>query len=363
MVEMSLRISYKGIFVGDLRISEENVLRLKAVRHMALAESKILCQSPWSQRQGYKYLFPTRFDPHSYNYAEGFFLIMAYRMRYGRNRRRSYRYNRRRGVRTGRIPRRSRRSSYRRRSYRRRPRYTVSPFNKRKDAIRAGTSDGSSSAAISDGAENTFFIFCPTFLPGRSGNRPLYSHERHNSNIHFTGYREKALVKTSESVIWRRIVVWSHTRRLEAMPRLVDGGGSTQIRQRNITPQANTESFREWLFQGTQGQDYTTQTIHQAAVNRTTCTVSYDRTSVINPNMGPSLGNGKLMEKKFWNPGGYIKYDDAEAGSKDFIQPGWSGRSGSSRGNMYIIDIFNTPGVSSASGVFQPQGVTYWVEP
>lgn len=252
---------------------------------------------------------------------------------------------------------------YRKRNYRRRSRYTVSPYNKRKDTIRAATDNGNSSAAISDGAENTFFGFCATFMPGRAGIRPEFGHERHNDRIHFTGYREKVLVQANESMIWRRLVVWSHERRLALQPRTIEGSGGAVIRQRNITPQANTENFREWLFQGTQGIDYTTQTIHQAPVNRSNVTVQYDRTSIINPNTGPTLGNGKLIEKKFWNPGGLIKYDDTEAGTKDFNHPGWSARSGASKGNMYIIDIFNTPGVNSSAGVFQPQGVTYWVEP
>lgn len=158
--------------------------------------------------------------------------------------------------------------------------------------------------------------------------------------------------------------MWSHERVSASTPPIKGGGsGVPGKRQRNIQPQANTEYFREWLFKGTQGTDYTTNTIHQAPVNRANVTVSYDRTTVINPNNAPTEGNGKLIEKKFWNPGGHIKYDDDEAGSKNFNEPGWSARSGNSKGNMYIIDIFNTPGISTASGVFQPQGTTYWVEP
>lgn len=251
------------------------------------------------------------------------------------------------------------------RRYSRRSRYTVTPYDKHQDTIQAGMPNSTvSSAPISDGAQNTFFIFCPTFLPGRSAVRARYAHERSNSRIHFTGYREKVMMKMTQSVIWRRIVVWSHERVSVATPPIKGGGsGIPGKRQRNIQPQANTEYFREWLFQGTMGTDYTTNTIHQAPINRSNVTVSYDRTSIINPNNAPTEGNGKLMEKKFWNPGGLIKYDDDEAGSKNFNEPGWSARSGNSKGNMYIVDIFNTPGISTPCGVFQPQGTTYWVEP
>ena len=285
-------------------------------------------------------------------------------MRYGRNRRRFVRYNRRRGVPIRKF---RRRYNRKRRYGRRRSRYTVTPYNKKQDTIQSGMPDSTqASAPISEGAENTFFLFCPTFLPGRSAVRARYAHERSNSRIHFTGYREKVMMKMTQSVIWRRIVVWSHERVSAAKPPIKGGGGTQSVpgkRQRNILPQANTEYFREWLFQGTQGIDYTTNTIHQAPINRSNVTVSYDRTSIINPNNAPTEGNGKLIEKKFWNPGGLIKYDDDEAGSKNFNEPGWSARSGNSKGNMYIVDIFTTPGISSASGVFQPQGTTYWVEP
>lgn len=275
---------------------------------------------------------------------------------------RSKRYPSRRRYRA-RKGRKRRPTNYRR--YRRRSRYTVSPWNKHRDIIRAGMPDNTmTSAPISDGAENTFFCFCPTYLPGRAAIRARYSHERSSSRIHFTGYREKVLLKMTQSVIWRRIVVWSHERVDMATPPIKGAGsGNPGTRYRNIVPQANTQYFRNWLFEGTQGIDYSQQTIHQAPINRSNVTVSYDRTSIINPNNAPTAGNGKLIEKKFWNPGGLIKYDDDEAGTRNFIEPSWSARSGNSKGNMYIVDIFNTPGISTASGVFQPQGTTYWVEP
>lgn len=194
---------------------------------------------------------------------------------------------------------RKRRTTYRRH---RRPRYTVSAYNKHRDTIQAGMPNSTtSSAPISDGAENTFFLFCPTYLPGRSAIRARYSHERSNERIHFTGYREKVMMKMTQSVIWRRIVVWSHERVASATPPIKGGGsGVPGKRQRNIQPQANTEYFREWLFQGTQGTDYTSNTIHQAPVNRSNVTVSYDRTSVINPN-NPTFQVGKPRLRKVYS--------------------------------------------------------------
>lgn len=241
----------------------------------------------------------------------------------------------------------------------------ISPYDKKYDTLSAGQvgNDTVTAAPISDGAENTFFIFCPTFLPAKSGNRPTYDHERSASVIHFTGYREKVLIQAHESMIWRRIVVWSHEKLTAGTPPMKNQGPEgLQYRTRNISPIPNTAALRNFLFTGTQGIDYTKQTIHQASLNRANVTPVYDRTSIINPNNGPTLGNGKLVEKKFWNPGGKLVYDEVESGAKDFVNNGWVAQSGSSRGNMYIFDIFNTPGVTSTAGVFQPQGKTYWLQ-
>lgn len=217
-------------------------------------------------------------------------------------------------------------------------------------------------------APNTFFGFCPTFRQLLSSNSSVNTlpHSRQSAKIGFTGYKERVLIATGSSLIWRRIVLWSYTQFTPAQPPVK--GQSTDNPNwygRQTTPLENTIALREFLFEGTDGTDYTVHSIHEAKLNRNNFTVAYDRTRWLNPTHDTE-DFGYQKEFKFWNPGGKIIYDDDESGSEKLPANGWSSSTRESRGNMYIFDIFNS-GLGLTSDVsniarFCPQGTAYWVE-
>lgn len=102
-------------------------------------------------------------------------------------------------------------------------------------------------------------------------------------------------------------------------------------------------------------------------VTLTSFTIQSDTTRIINPTSNVvSQGFGTIREKKFWQPGGKIIYDDDEAGSQVSRSSGWSVPSFPSKGNMYIFDLF-TDGMAHTADQgnvarFLPQGIHYWVE-
>ena len=283
---------------------------------------------------------------------------MAY-MRYRR------RYTRRRPT----VKRSYRRRSYgRRRTYRRKRRYVrkiagVSPYKQKRDTLVAAHNTNSEpTAPISNGDFNTFFAFTPTYLPISLKPEPANAHERDSDvwRIAFRGYKERSLITATRSIIWRRIVLWSYTRFSDAMPPL-KGTGAASYYARQITPLTNSAELRGFLFRGEQGIDYTPSTIHQAALNTTNFTVVMDRVVTVNPNFDSS-DNPKVFERKDWIPGGKIVYPYNESGTGVTTAAGWSSLSRESRGNMYVFDVFNTPGNTTAAGTFQPQAIRYWYE-
>ncbi|WGD01128.1 MAG: capsid protein [Genomoviridae sp.] len=293
---------------------------------------------------------------------------MAYRFRrrFGRARR-SYR---RRPVR--RYSRRGRsgygRGGYNRRRPRRRRRSWISPYNKKHDVIK-GAHDTNDNSFAPIGAPNTFFGFCPTYMPnlvtGDTGHNP--SKVRTSKNVGYTGYQERVHIATAESLIWRRIVIWSYNRlNNTAGPSKTDSSG-TSYTTRQITPLQLNEGVRAFLFRGTQGVDYTENTLHEAPLNADHFTVAYDRTRVLQPRRDTGDEYGHIFNMKFWNPGGRIIYSDDEDGlQKGSEVNGWSSLGRSSKGNMYIFDVFST-GYSLTSDTpsiarFAPTGTRYWVE-
>lgn len=287
---------------------------------------------------------------------------MAFR-RFGRRRsyrrypRRGYRKNFRRGYRRNYRTRRPRRGNYRRRNW-------ISPYNKKYDTLRSAQNSNDNSYGTID-APNSFFAFCPTYRSLLSPTKTLENRTftRESSKIGFTGYKERCLVATGVSLIWRRIVVWSYQTFNPAKPPIKGSNDSTWY-GRQTTPVENTLEFRSWLFRGTEGTDYTRASTHEAPLETKNFTVSYDKTRWLNPTHENDFGYQK--EFTFWHPGGKIVYDDEEIGSAKIPGQGWSAPTRESRGNMYVIDIFNSGlGLTSDLGNiarFAPQGTAYWVE-
>lgn len=307
-------------------------------------------------------------------YGEVFFFIMAYRFRrsFGRRFRRRrtpvsrfYRYrSSRRNFYGGR-----RRSFGRYRRVRRRgPINRVSPFDHKKDTLVGGHNTSNTTfvpIAVTDAEPNMFLGFCPTWLPHNTGAAttvgPATRHRRGQPTIFFKGYRENVNLTVQSSVIWRRVVLWSYRRVVEMQPPL-KGTAPAAYHVRQLTPISNTVAFRTWLFAGTQGIDYTVQTLHQAALNTTNFVVQSDKTRTINWNVDATV-DFKYYEKKFWNPGGKIVYPYDEQGETTSLGAGgFSANSRESKGNMYIIDIFSAPGTNGTVGNFSPQGTRYWKE-
>lgn len=287
---------------------------------------------------------------------------MAYsrfrRRRFGRRRRFTPRRFGRRNFRSG--------ARFARRPARRR-RVTVTPYDKKRDAI-VGAHDTNSEVRSPITQGNTIFAFCPTYIQsqGQTSLAIESHHTRDQNKIHFTGYKERVFINSFASFVWRRVVLWSYEQLSFAQPPMKGADSTTRTRQ--ITPIANNSLLRGFLFRGTQGIDYNIGTLHQATLNTANFTVISDQTRTINPNKptGSVTGDpGKIQEYKFWYPGGRILYEDREQGTKDLLQSGWSTMSRASKGNMYIFDFFSDgaqAGTTTQIGGFQPTGCNYWIE-
>lgn len=231
----------------------------------------------------------------------------------------------------------------------------------------AHKSKSQSNAPIANGKTNTIFGFCPTYRPRYLEGIQSDRHMRSANHVRFSGYREVSMINVIQSVIWRRIVVWSYSRINPTIPPIKQIQGGDYL-TRQITPLDETDqSLQRFLFQGTMGLDFTADTIHQAPLNTANFTVVKDRVRIVNPNFSGGDGtNGKVLETKDWIPGGKVVFEHTEAGSKDLAKAGdntgWSSLSRESRGNLYVFDVFNSPGSTKTVGSFQPEGTVYWTE-
>lgn len=255
---------------------------------------------------------------------------------------------------------------------RRSNRRMISPFVKKTDTLRPAhqTNDQSWSPINVGGASpNTFFLYCPTGRgrPGNttSGNPADLAHGRFRETIYWTGYQERMEVRATGSFLWRRVVFWS-VNQIAAALGTKKGGGETSpftYYTRQMTPITNDTTFRQFLFQGTEGIDYTITTQHLAPINRDNCKVVMDKTYRMN--QGGFSNTDAMVSKKHWYPGGRIQYADREAGNLNQSSP-WSVPNDQiSRGNMYVLDIFSDGGAKESTqqvGRFQAQGRCYWKE-
>jgi hypothetical protein len=208
---------------------------------------------------------------------------MAYRGRYGRRRTTPRFSYARKGRRSGRFS--GRRSSYGRRGsrsyrrgrrgYSRRPKMykMISPYTHKKDSIRPAHQTNSNTwtnISVGGSTPNTFILYCPTARqrngPVGAGFFPQLDYGRSAKEIYFKGYKERMSVFATSSFVWRRIVFWSTNRVANAMGPKKGGGDAsvTSFYTRQMTPTENTVDFRDFIFQGTDGTDYTTNTLHHA---------------------------------------------------------------------------------------------------
>lgn len=242
----------------------------------------------------------------------------------------------------------------------------ISPYDKRHDNwVGAQSGNSQDYAQISNGNENTFFGVSPTWMPGSAGvarEQRTGAYMRNSDRIDFTGYRETLLITVREPVIHRRIAFWTYEELDNMRPVLKQSTTASQTYYRNINPLTNDANFRSFLFQGTQGTDYTIATIHQAKLKTENFTVAFDRTRTINPAYEHVGSGGHVNETKYWFRGGRILYQEREQGQAKAATTGWSTLSRSGKGNLYVIDVFNSPGNSEAIGQFQVQGTRYWKE-
>jgi hypothetical protein len=287
------------------------------------------------------------------------------------SKRRTRRYTRKRGS-TRRGKKFGRRYRYgkskRRGGIRKRGRNWISPYQKKRDTVRAAHSTQSDNAWAPIGTPNTIFGFSPTWRDRTqitSSDNPTI--ERRSRHVGYSGYKERVLIATSSPLIWRRIVIWSYIQVDSLAPPLKKDAAGNKYYTRNVTPLQLGPTLRNWLFRGTKGVDYTTDSVHEAPLNTDNFTIQSDTTRIINPTSNVvSQGFGTIREKKFWQPGGKIIYDDDEAGSQVSRSSGWSVPSFPSKGNMYIFDLF-TDGMAHTADQgnvarFLPQGIHYWVE-
>ena len=257
------------------------------------------------------------------------------------------------------------------RGFGRRRRYQskrITPYNRKHNVVRGAHETNDESFASID-SPNTFFLYCPSYLPNRvAGDDNANSQKvRESKYVKYTGYREKVHITTSAALIWRRIVIWSYNRIPNAVgPTKTDANGNTYD-TRQITPLQNTEDWRTFIFRGTQGIDYTVDTLHEAPLNSDHFTVAYDRTRTLNPRRPGGDQFDFIHNAKFWNHGGKIIYSDDESGlTKGPETNGWSALGRESKGNLFILDIFSTGTslTSNQSGVarYAPVGTKYWTE-
>lgn len=291
---------------------------------------------------------------------------MAYRMRYARNRRRFVRSQRRRGVRTGKFPRRYRRTANKRRSYRRLMNVTSRKYRDTYYGVPSTDNTSQTQAPLNLGTN--VFAFCPTY---RDLN-PALQNTRETAFTFAKGYRERITIRVSQPVLWRRIVFWSYDRFFSTYPFQVSEPTDTDqdyyLRRLDHKNLYGAQSqLRQGLFRGTSGIDYTNSSLHNAVIDRQKNRVKYDRTINVTPNYDASTDEfGKIMERTQWHPcNAKIMYDDIEEGSS-VIRNGWSSVARRSAGNMYIVDIISTGDsgldTSTQVGTVAMHGTYYWHE-
>lgn len=216
------------------------------------------------------------------------------------------------------------------------------------------------------GNPNSLIMFCPTArereqwqFPGS----PVAPHARHSSKIYFTGYKERMDIQAQTFFVWRRIVFFSYVQIGVAQGPIKGGGGNKNFGHytRQMTPIQNSVQLRNLVFQGTDGIDYTANTLHIAPLNRAMIDPIMDKSWNMNP-IGSSAP--RVQQRKHFFKGGPIIYQDEESGSTNFSSP-WSAFSRRSKGNMYILDVFSDGGMHDTNGEvgkIQCEGKVYFSE-
>lgn len=249
-------------------------------------------------------------------------------------------------------------------------RRVLSPYNNKNDVIRpAHNSNNSPIAPIGSTASqpNTLVLFCPT-----ARQRPVLEstalgsresrHGRFSDKIYLSGYKERINISVTNSCLWRRIVFWCYVTIPAAMGPKKGGSDASPYNYytRQMTPIENSQDLRDIVFEGNQGVDYGVDTLIQAPVNTRFINVQMDKTYRLNPNTTQS----KIYNFNHYYRGGRLWYMDDESGNFNSGSP-WSVPNRTSKGNMYILDIFS-PGVqvseTTSHGVFQCEGRLYWSE-
>ncbi len=246
----------------------------------------------------------------------------------------------------------------------------ITSLTKKSDTLKpAHNSNANAHADITIGGDNpnTFFLFSPTArrMPRKvttAGLRAHTPHTRNQSTIWYTGYQERMELSSTISYIWRRVVFWTHHRIPEAVgPQKIPAQEDIQhYYTRQMTPLTNTAQFRQFMFQGADGIDYNTSTLHLAPMNKRNMKIVMDKTYRINEL------NNRLTTKKHFFRGGKIIYDEHEIGSGVDDTSYWSTADiQNSKGNLYVFDIFSDGGLLSTTqvaGQFMCQGKSYWKE-
>lgn len=210
---------------------------------------------------------------------------------------------------------------------------------------------------------NLFLGFGPTLRRGWTDENDRIvdlSHTRAKSRTYCNGYKETITIMVTAPVMWRRIVLWSYSQSgaLEG-PRVTGGGATIPYYTRFGVPINNTEELRQWLFQGTQGEDFARTTMINASLNVSNFKLVMDKTRNLNPF---DAQIGRMYNFKHYYRGGRIWYNDLEAGGKDNFSP-FSVTSRQSMGNMYIFDMFTqTQSGNSDAGWISCEGKLYWSE-
>lgn len=248
-------------------------------------------------------------------------------------------------------------------------RRVLSPYNNKSDVIRPAhnTNDNSRSIInVGSSTPNTLILFSPTARarPGWTNpGAPNMAHGRFNEKIYVSGYKERVAIQSTAPFIWRRIVFWTYNQIPAAIgPRKGGSDASTTAYYtRQMTPIVNAPALRNLVFQGTDGIDYTAETLYMAPLNHSRIDVVMDKSYNMNP---LDSGVGRMQIRKHYYRGGRIWYMDEESGNRNDGSP-WSVPSSKSKGNMYILDVFSDGGFFSSArdaGAIQCEGRLYWSE-
>lgn len=178
-------------------------------------------------------------------------------------------------------------------------------------------------------------------------------------------------MRTSQPMLWRRIVLWTYDQWYSAVPYRVaepnDPNEEYYLRRLDKKELFGAQTqVRQQLFRGTSGIDYTNSALHNARVDRIKNRVVYDKTINVTPNYDASTDEfGKIIERTQWHPcNKTIIYEDQEEGSSK-IGSGWSSIVRKSAGNMMIVDIMTTGDGGTGTdqcGTVGMHGTYYWHE-